>query len=256
MTSPKTLISWNVNGLRSQRDKGFLDWLRQVSPDVLCLQETKASPHQLDLALLAPEGYQSHWASAKKAGYSGVAVYTKQPPLSVSVFGLPEFDDEGRMLILDYPDYVLFNGYFPNSQEAGKRLEYKLSYCEAVRLRLDALVASGRRVIVCGDFNIAHKPIDLAHPGQNEENPGYLPEERAWMDRFLGAGYADTFRLFNQEPGQYTWWSPRFRARERNVGWRIDYFCCDQALVSRLAAAEILREVQGSDHCPVQLRLS
>ena len=255
MTSPQHLVSWNVNGVRAIQNKGFLEWLQTTAPDVVCLQETKARPDQLDIALLSPPGYQTHWAAAKKAGYSGVAVFTKIKPLSVETFGIPEFDDEGRMLILEFADYTLLNGYFPNSQEAGARLGYKLRYCAALQARLDQLVQAGRHVVVCGDYNIAHRPIDLANPKQNEGNPGYLPEERAWMDRFLTGGYADTFRLFNQEPHQYSWWSPRFQARLRNIGWRIDYFCCDNGFIPNLQQAAIHPAIMGSDHCPVSLTL-
>jgi exodeoxyribonuclease-3 len=254
-TSPQHLVSWNVNGIRAIQNKGFLDWLQATAPDVVCLQETKARPDQLDIALLSPPGYQTHWASAKKAGYSGVAVFSKIKPLAVETFGIPEFDDEGRLLVLEFAGYTLFNGYFPNSQEAGARLDYKLRYCEALLQRLEARVNAGRHVVVCGDYNIAHRPIDLANPKQNEGNPGYLPEERAWMDRFLAQGYADTFRLFNQEPHHYSWWSPRSQARERNVGWRIDYFCCDRGFIPQLQEAAIHPAIMGSDHCPVSLTL-
>ena len=254
------LISWNVNGVRSAHSKGLLDWLDAERPDVLCLQETKADPDQLPKELLAPadsEGrpYRAYWASAKKRGYSGVAIWSREEPRSVSFMGVPEFDDEGRTLVADFGLFVLVSAYFPNSQDAGARLEYKLGYCAAMKDLLDGFVAKGRRVLVCGDFNIAHKPIDLARPKENEGNPGYLPEERAWMDSFLGSGYVDTFRMFDPSPEKYSWWSYRTRAREKNIGWRIDYHCVDSGLAPAVKAAAILDQVQGSDHCPVSVSL-
>lgn len=251
----QTIISWNVNGIRAAHRHGLLDWLAQVQPDILCIQETKAAPEQLDDALLHPAGYTALWTSATRKGYSGVAAYMKQAPLSVTNLGDPAFDVEGRTQILEFPAFTVVNAYFPNSQEAGARLGYKLAYCDAVLAHCNALRSAGRHVVICGDFNIAHKPIDLKNPKANEKNPGYLPEERAWMDRFLAAGYVDTFRIFNQEPGHYTWWTYRFKAREKDVGWRIDYHCVNEEFQARVAAAGILKDVMGSDHCPVTLRL-
>jgi exodeoxyribonuclease-3 len=254
------LISWNVNGVRSAASKGLLAWLDAERPDILCLQETKADPDQLQQELLEPvdsEGrpYRAYWASAKKRGYSGVAIWSREEPRSVSFMGISEFDDEGRTLVADYGAFVLVSAYFPNSQDAGARLPFKLGYCAAMKDLLDGLVAKGRRVLVCGDFNIAHKPIDLARPKENEGNPGYLPEERAWMDSFLGSGYVDTFRMFDPSPGKYSWWSYRMKAREKNVGWRIDYHCVDSGLAPAVKGAAILDQVQGSDHCPVVVEL-
>jgi len=251
----KTLLSWNVNGIRAIQKKGFIDWLHKVSPDVLCIQETKASPEQLDDALLHPEGYHALWVSAERKGYSGVAAYVRDEPDEVCRLGVPEFDREGRALVLRYPRFTLFNCYFPNSQPEGARIDYKVAYCNAVLEACDERVSRGENVIVCGDFNIAHKPIDLKNPKANEKNPGYLPEERAWMDTFIGSGYADTFRMFCDEGGQYTWWSYRFKAREKNVGWRIDYHCVNAAFRDQVQNAEILNDVMGSDHCPVRLTL-
>ncbi|MDR0563082.1 MAG: exodeoxyribonuclease III [Spirochaetaceae bacterium] len=255
------IISWNVNGIRSVEKRGFLEWVRKESPDMLCLQETKAHPRQISQALLSPpdwEGreYASYWGSAKKPGYSGVALYAKKQPMDVKPLGIPEFDDEGRTLQADFGDFVLICAYFPNSQEGGARLSYKLAFCQAIRESCDALIAAGRHLVLCGDYNIAHTPIDLARPKENEKNPGYLPEERAWMDAFTRAGYVDTFRAFHPgESGHYTWWSYRSGARERNIGWRIDYHCVDSGFAPQVRHAAILTDVAGSDHCPIQVDL-
>lgn len=247
------IISWNVNGIRAVQKKGFTEWLQNTRPDLLCIQETKASPEQLDAELLEPDGYRSIWISAERKGYSGVAAFVKTEPDEVRTMGVPEFDCEGRVMVLDYPGYSVVNAYFPNSQPEGARLDYKLSFCKAVLETCDSLVGKGRSVILCGDYNIAHMPIDLENPKQNEKNPGYLPEERQWMDTFTGAGYVDTFRMFCTEPGHYTWWSYRFNARARNIGWRIDYHCVDSHSAARVQASTILDDVMGSDHCPVVL---
>jgi exodeoxyribonuclease-3 len=255
------ILSWNVNGIRAVEKRGFVQWIREESPDVLCIQETKARPAQLSPELIGPrdrEGrlYASYWASAEKAGYSGVAIYSREEPREVKPLGAGEFDGEGRVLQADYGDFVLICAYFPNSQEAGARLGYKLAFCGAILECCNALVARGRRLVLCGDYNIAHTPIDLARPKENEGNAGYLPEERAWMDAFTGAGYVDSFRHFHAgEPGHYSWWSYRMKARERNVGWRIDYHCVDAAFLPRVKAAAIRPDVTGSDHCPVQIDL-
>lgn len=254
----KSIVSWNVNGIRAVENKGFLDWLAAESPDILCLQETKAHKGQLSPALIEPtlpDGtvYKSWWSSAKKAGYSGTAIYSKTEPLSVTKLNVPEFDDEGRVVVAEFAWGTVISAYFPNSQEAGARLGYKLGFCQAIRETCDRLVAEGKNVILCGDYNVAHKPIDLANPKSNEKNPGYLPEERAWMDSFLGAGYVDTFRHFCAEPAQYTWWSYRFHAREKNIGWRIDYTCVNPAFMPKVTSSTILKDVLGSDHCPVKI---
>jgi exodeoxyribonuclease-3 len=255
------IISWNVNGIRSAEKKGLIPWIEAEKPDVLCVQETKARPGQLSEALLHPcsgKGtYYSYWSSAKKAGYSGVAIYSKTEPDTVEILGVQEFDDEGRVLQAFFGDVAVVSAYFPNSQEAGARLGYKLAFCAAIKEHCDALCASKKHVVLCGDYNIAHTPIDLARPRENEGNAGYLPEERAWMDLFTASGYVDTFRRFHPgEGGHYSWWSYRMNSRERNVGWRIDYHCVDEALVQRVKKSLIRAEVNGSDHCPVELVLS
>lgn len=252
----QSLVSWNVNGVRAAHKKGLLDYMKEEQADVFCLQETKAKPEQLPEELITPMGYTSYFSSAEKAGYSGTAVYSREKPLSVSELGMKEFDREGRALVLEFPDFVLVNGYFPNSQDKGKRLDYKLGYCSAIQDLSNSLRSEGKHVLVCGDYNIAHKPIDLARPEQNEGSAGYLPEEREWMTAYLGSGFVDTFRMFNTEGENYTWWSYRTRGRERNVGWRLDYFCVDQEFAPRVQAAEIRSDVMGSDHCPVFLQIS
>lgn len=250
------IISWNVNGIRAVQRKKALDWLEQEKPDIFCIQETKAHPDQLDEELLRPEGYETLWVSAERKGYSGVAAYVKRAPSEMRLLGDDQFDCEGRTMILDYPEFTLLNCYFPNSQPEGARIEYKIAFCNAVLETCKDLVKNGKHVIVCGDFNIAHKPIDLKNPESNEKNPGYLPQERAWMDTFINSGFADSFRMFCSEPGHYTWWSYRFRAREKGVGWRIDYHCVDDAFRDQVKGAAILDQVMGSDHCPVQLTLA
>jgi exodeoxyribonuclease-3 len=255
------LLSWNVNGIRSVSGKGFFDWVRNQSADIVCLQETKADPSQLtadffSLADSSGRPYKAWWASAKRRGYSGVAIYTRIEPRSVSFLGVDEFDDEGRYLEADFGELVVVSAYFPNSQEAGARLDYKLRFCDAVLARCDAIVAGKQHVVVTGDFNIAHQPIDLARPKANEGNPGYLPEERSWMSKYLGAGYSDTFRHTHPgEAGHYSWWSYRMMAREKDLGWRIDYHCVDEGFLPAVKEAGIQKTVTGSDHCPVSLQL-
>ncbi|MDD3980899.1 MAG: exodeoxyribonuclease III [Spirochaetia bacterium] len=257
----KTLLSWNVNGLRACAGKGFLDWLSAQDPDFVCLQETKANPDQLAAELLNPvdgsgKPYKAYWSSAKRKGYSGTAIFARREASRVESLGLPEFDDEGRTVIADFDDFVLISAYFPNSQDKGARLDYKLRFCAAMVEYCDSLRAKGRHLVLAGDYNIAHKPIDLARPEQNEANPGYLPEERAWMDSFTGAGYVDSFRRLCPEPGKYTWWTYRVpSARANNIGWRLDYHCIDPEFLPALLNADIQAEVRGSDHCPVSLEL-
>jgi exodeoxyribonuclease-3 len=256
------VVSWNVNGIRACASKGLFDWLAAEGPDILCLQETKAHPDQLPKEFLAPRdgsggAYHAYWASAKRRGYSGTAIFSKREPVSVSFLGEGEFDEEGRALVADFGAFMVVSAYFPNSQEAGARLDYKLRFCDAILALCDRIVARKGHVVVCGDYNIAHKPIDLANPKANEGNPGYLPEERAWMDRFTSSGYVDSFRHFDKEPGRYTWWTYRVPgARERNIGWRLDYHCVDEAFLGSVSASSIHPAVLGSDHCPVSVDLA
>ena len=259
------IISWNVNGIRAVEKKGFIDWLTSSGADVVCIQETKANPAQLSEELRNPVAlnfdssencaYKSYFSSAKKAGYSGTAIYTKIEPDSVETMGDSRFDDEGRVTIAKYGTLAVISAYFPNSQDAGARLDYKLAFCDAMHKKCDELVSNGFDIVLCGDYNIAHKPIDLANPKSNEKNPGYLPEERAWMDTFTNAGYVDTFRHFCSDPQKYTWWSYRFHAREKNIGWRIDYQCVNPTLLPRVKSSVILDNITGSDHCPILLEI-
>ena len=250
------LLSWNVNGIRACQRNGFVSWFERQRADIVCIQETKAQPDQLEEALLHPAGYRSFWHSAQKKGYSGVATYTRRKPLAVREgIGIPKFDREGRVLITEFRGFVLVNAYFPNSRREGARLEYKLQFCRAMRRLLDDYRSSGRNVVLCGDYNIAHREIDLARPKDNVKNAGFLPRERSWLERLVRADYVDTFRARCDEPGHYSWWSYRGDVRKRNIGWRIDYFFINSELRHRLRSATIQPHVMGSDHCPVGLEL-
>ncbi|HPU98505.1 MAG TPA: exodeoxyribonuclease III [Candidatus Hydrogenedentes bacterium] len=249
------LMSWNVNGLRAALKNGFMEWFQSVRPDILCLQETRALPDELPPEIRAPEGYYTYWNPAAKRGYSGTALFTKIEPRSVAPMGDPEFDSEGRVQVADFDWFCLINGYWPNSQEERRRIDYKVRFCEAVGDLADRIRQSGKHVILTGDFNIAHQPIDLARPKENENSAGYYIEEREAMSRFLARGYADTFRRLHPDRVEYSWWFYRGGARARNVGWRIDYFCVDEALMKQVKNAWICGEVTGSDHCPVALEL-
>ncbi len=249
------IITWNVNGIRAAETKGLYKWMKSEQPDILCLQETKAYPEVLTKKFIEPVGYHSYFASAVKKGYSGVVTYSKIEPLRVAFIGIEEFDNEGRYLETEFEGFVLINTYFPNSQKEGKRLDYKLRFCDAVLSRMNDLRELGKNLILCGDYNIAHKEIDLKNPKTNGKNPGFLPEERNWMDKFIEAGYIDLFRFFDPTPGNYTWWSYRFSARERNIGWRIDYFGITECLLDSVENCEILSDVMGSDHCPVLMEI-
>ena len=244
-------ISWNVNGLRACMGKGFADAFKALDADFFCLQETKMQAGQLDLAF---EGYQSYWNYAEKKGYSGTAIFTRHNPLSVRYgLGLEEHDTEGRVITLEMPSFFLVTVYTPNSQDGLRRLGYRMQWDDAFREYLQKLDAE-KPVVVCGDLNVAHQEIDLKNPKTNRRNAGFTDEERAKFTALLGAGFTDTFRFFNPTlEGAYSWWSYRFRAREKNAGWRIDYFLTSQALEPRLQQAAIHNEVMGSDHCPVEV---
>jgi len=249
----RRFVSWNVNGLRAVEKKGFVEIIAGLNADLVALQEIKAQPEQLSETVKNIPGYTAYWFSAQKKGYAGVATYSKEQPLSV-LYGIDHHDHdyEGRVLTLEFGDFYFVNAYFPNSQHGLVRMDYKLRFNRDLLTFAQSLAAK-KSVVICGDFNVAHKEIDLTNPKQNEKNPGFAPQERAWMDQFLAAGFVDTFRMFNQEPGQYTWWSYRFNARERNIGWRIDYFCVDEKSKRRVTEAAILHDIMGSDHCPVVL---
>ncbi|MBR6208168.1 MAG: exodeoxyribonuclease III [Oscillospiraceae bacterium] len=245
------LISWNVNGLRAAVKKGFEESILSLDADVFCLQETKLQAGQIDLPL---PGYTSYWNYAEKKGYSGTAVYTRQEPLSVRCgMGIPEHDSEGRVLTLEFPEFFLVDVYTPNAQPELKRLAYRMAWEDAFRGYLCALDGQ-KPVVVCGDMNVAHEEIDLKNPDTNHQNPGFSDQEREKMTALLSAGFTDSFRLLHpEERDAYSWWSYRANARERNVGWRIDYFLCSDRIADRVRAAFIRPEIQGSDHCPVGL---
>lgn len=246
-------ISWNVNGIRACCDKGFRDIFQQLDADFFCLQETKMQAGQLDLQF---EGYTSYWNYAEKKGYSGTAIFCRQEPLSVAYgIGIAEHDTEGRVITLEYADFYMVTVYTPNAQDGLKRLDYRMQWEDDFRAYLQALDAK-KPVIVCGDMNVAHKEIDLKNPKGNKKNPGFTDEERGQFDALLSAGFVDTFRHFYPDlEGAYSWWSYRFHAREKNVGWRIDYFLTSERLREKLTGAKIHADVYGSDHCPVEVTL-
>jgi exodeoxyribonuclease III len=253
------LVSWNVNGLRAIARKGFGEWLETVRPDILCLQETRAEPTQLPPEIRQPDAYHAAFVSGERKGYSGVATFSRRPPLRQATgFGLdPRFDAEGRILLSEYERFVLLNIYFPNGAASEARLAYKMDFYEATLRFCRTLEQAGKPLIICGDVNTAHTEIDLARPKENEAISGFLPEERAWLDRFLAAGYIDAFRRLHPDRcDAYTWWSFRAASRRRNVGWRIDYFFVSEALWPAVSAAGIHADVAGSDHCPISLTLA
>ena len=251
------LISWNVNGIRACIKKDFFKWLKKEKPDVVCLQETKIHEDDIPDSLKNIEGYHSYWHSGKKKGYSGVAILSKEEPLAVQHgIGKSKFDDEGRVLIAEYAKFFLITCYFPNSGRGEHgRLDYKLDFNNHLLQYCNTLVKKGKNIVLCGDLNVAHEPIDLKNPKTNTNTAGYLPEERAWMTAFLKNGYVDTFRHFYPEKEAYTWWSYMFQARKRNIGWRIDYFCVNEKFMKKVKKTSILKEVQGSDHCPIKLEV-
>lgn len=247
------LISWNVNGLRACVGKGFLDFFHEIRADAVCLQETKMQPGQLTLEL---EGYSQYWNSAVKKGYSGTAVFTKKTPVSVkNGMDIPEHDNEGRVITCEYEDFYLVTVYTPNAQSELARLDYRMAWDDAFREYLLELDAK-KPVIVCGDMNVAHREIDLKNPGPNRGSAGFTDEEREKFTRLLDAGFTDSFRYMHPDlTGAYSWWSYRFKARQNNAGWRIDYFLVSDRIKDKIVTASILPEVMGSDHCPVMLEI-
>ena len=246
-------VSWNVNGLRACVGKGFVEVFNSLDADFFCLQETKMQPGQLELEL---PGYEQFWYSAEKKGYSGTAVFTKHTPLSVTYgVGADELDHEGRLITLEYPDFYLVTCYTPNAQDELKRIDFRMAWEDALRAHLCALDKQ-RPVIYCGDLNVAHQEIDLKNPGPNRGNPGFSDEERGKFTELLAAGFTDSFRYRNPDTRDaYSWWSYRMRARERNIGWRIDYFVVSDRLREHITATPIYTDILGSDHCPVGLEL-
>lgn len=250
------LISWNVNGIRSVTNKGFLEWFTRESPDILCLQEIKADISQFPVEVMNNGTHDILHSSAVKKGYSGVATFSREKILDTKKVEKSEYDNEGRVLIHEYEKFYLLNCYFPNGQRDHNRVPFKMEFCDFILDRINKLKKK-KPVIICGDFNIAHTEIDLANPKSNKKTTGFLPIEREWMDKFIKQGWVDIFRhLHPGETGRYSWWSNFAGARDRNIGWRIDYFFVSADLVDKVTRAEIYPEVKGSDHCPVVLELN
>lgn len=252
-----TFWSWNVNGLRAIIQKDFIKTIQAEKPDFLCLQETKLQEHQIPKELDALTGYQRYWSHAERKGYSGTLTMAAFEPLKTEyAIGVEEFDTEGRIVMNEYEKFVLYNIYFPNGQQGEERLDYKLRFYDRFFEVMQEKRRTGKMIIVAGDYNTAHHPIDLARPKENEKTSGFLPIEREWLDKIVKHGWVDTFRHFHPEPHRYSWWSYRAGARVRNVGWRIDYFFVDQEHLSWVKDADIRDDVMGSDHCPVTLKIS
>jgi len=249
------IITWNVNGLRAGINKGILDWLASQQADVICLQEVKARSDQVtDEQLSILDGYQAVWNSALRPGYSGVLTFTREQPIEIRTgLGLEEFDSEGRLIATRYPSFWLYNIYFPNGQRDHNRLDYKLSFYAELLDQCDWMHAEGERIILTGDFNTAHTEIDLRNPKQNVNTSGFMPVERAWVDRYLQQGFADAYRELYPERVQYTWWTYRLNARQRNIGWRLDYYLVSESLMTSVVDVIIHDDILGSDHCPVTL---
>ena len=251
------IISYNVNGIRSAIKKGFIDWLKTDPADVICLQEVKAEKDQLDFAAIEALGFETFWFTAEKKGYSGVAIFTKIKPTFVQYGnGIMQSDAEGRVLRVDFDDVTLINAYFPSGTSGEERQTYKYQWLDEFYDYLDLLRTERPKLIICGDYNIAHKEIDIHSPRTNKKSSGFLPEERAWLDKFYDTGYVDTLRVFKPEPHLYSWWSARFPSvRAQNKGWRIDYISVTEPLRDRLKDAAIFPDVVHSDHCPVYVEL-
>lgn len=253
-----SIISWNVNGLRAVHRKGNLEQVFHMKPDILCIQETKSLPDQLPEDLKNPKGYHSYFHSpTQKKGYSGVAIYSKEKPIQVqNDLGIREMGQEGRLIMLEYKDFILINTYFPNGGGPPERLRYKLDFYDYFLEFINKLHGKQSNIILCGDVNVAHKPIDLARPKENEAHVGFLPIERAWMDKLISNGWIDVFRHFYPNHTEaYTYWDMKSFARERNIGWRIDYFFSSPEMLKKIKSTEILDNILGSDHCPIRLTL-
>lgn len=251
-------VSWNVNGIRAVARKDLLPWDQMKDVDIFCLQETKARTEQVKKAISDPKGWHSNWCSAQKPGYSGVAIYSREEPQEV-IYGMGDdtYDDEGRVIGVTFDDLLVVSAYFPNSQEKGKRIDYKLGFCKRMEEYLAGWRDAGYKTLLLGDYNIAHKPIDLKRPESNGENPGYLPAEREWMTHYLSLGYHDVFREENPSLADaYSWWSYRTKARERNIGWRIDYATVSPELRDAVMECDIYAHIEGSDHCPVSIDIA
>lgn len=252
----KRIISYNVNGIRAALRKGFLDWLAAAKPDVLCLQEIKATPEQIEKEVLENLAYHHYWYPAEKKGYSGVAIWCKEKPKHVEYgCGIEKYDLEGRVIRADYEDYSVMSVYMPSGSSGDARQDFKMEWLADFQAYIDELKKEIPNLIISGDYNICHKPIDIHNPKRNANTSGFLPEEREWVSQFIDSGFIDSFRFFNQEPHQYSWWSYRANARAKNLGWRIDYHMVSESMQNRLSRANILSEAKHSDHCPVVVEI-
>lgn len=249
------IISYNVNGIRAALNKNFAGWLKKENPDIVCIQETKAHKSQLDTNIFEYLGYNHYWFSAEKKGYSSVAILTKIKPKEV-IYGIgnPKFDIEGRFLRLDFDNFTIISSYFPSGTTGTIRQDYKMEYLNEIQKYTNNI--KDKNVIISGDYNICHKPIDINHPERHKNTSGFLPEEREWMTKFIDSGFVDSFRLFNDEPNKYSWWSYRQNSREKNLGWRIDYHMVSKNIKDKILSASILKDVVHSDHCPVKLEIN
>lgn len=251
-----TIFSYNVNGIRAALRKGFLEWLSEAAPDILCIQETKAQENQIDCKAFQELGYYCYTFSAQKKGYSGVAVLTRYQPDDVHLgMDIPAYDNEGRVLRVDFGAFQLLNAYFPSGTTGDERQKVKMEFLAAMQEHITGLLNPQPNIVLSGDFNICHKPIDINRPAKHTTISGFLPEEREWMDGFLSSGFNDSFRMINQEPEWYSWWSYRANARAKNLGWRIDYHIVSDALVDKVQDAHIHQDAYHSDHCPVSVKL-
>jgi len=251
------IVTYNVNGIRAAMSKGLIDWISQVSPDVLCVQEIKANPEQVGVFEFEELGYHHYWYPAQKKGYSGVAIFTKQKPKHIEYgCGIKEYDDEGRILRIDFEEFSVMSVYHPSGSSGDLRQAFKMEWLGAFLNYINQLKATYPKLVICGDFNICHKAIDIHNPKSNANTSGFLPEEREWMEQFINSGFVDSFRYFNQEPHQYSWWSYRAGSRAKNLGWRIDYNFVTDNLKNRISRSVILPSAIHSDHCPVLLEMS
>ncbi len=251
------IVTYNVNGIRAAMSKGLIDWISQVSPDVLCVQEIKANPDQVGVFEFEELGYHHYWYPAQKKGYSGVAIFTKQKPKHIEYgCGIKEYDDEGRILRIDFEEFSVMSVYHPSGSSGDLRQAFKMEWLGAFLNYINQLKATYPKLVICGDFNICHKAIDIHNPKSNANTSGFLPEEREWMEQFINSGFVDSFRYFNQEPHQYSWWSYRAGSRAKNLGWRIDYNFVTDNLKNKISRSVILPSAIHSDHCPVLLEMS
>jgi len=249
------IISWNINGINACIRKGLINFIKKENADIYCFQETKSSTERVEEEFLHLKGYQQFWFSAEKKGYSGTLVLSKKKPLAViKGLGIEKFDSEGRVLALEFDNFFLVNVYFPHSRRGLERIDFKIEFNKELEKFVQKL-RKMKPIIIASDFNVAHKDIDLANPKQNERNAGFTIQERNWFDSFLNLGYIDTLREFNKEGGNYTWWTYRFKARDRNIGWRVDYFVISEELKSKLKSSAILKDVMGSDHAPIKMEM-